>query len=163
MKHGWKRNSSSSTLFIELHWYVPHFTLSSRQTCSFPLQNKIVPLTSKNYKKIPGKKPLLSSTFLYLNYSYRAFRFPLDAWSFSFLNASHSHILSVWNHEPLGNWSVLGSRLYGSGFRPPLPSFQSHFLQMGPSFLCTSVDWPLSSKLPAINRQASFKTANINN
>ena len=31
MKPSWKGNSSSSTLFIELYWYIPLLTLSNRQ------------------------------------------------------------------------------------------------------------------------------------
>ena len=109
MKHGWKRYSSSSVLFLELHWYIPHFTLSSRQTCSFSLQNEIVPLTNKHYKILQGKSPLFLSTFQYLNYNYWVFCFP-DAWSFSFSNASHSFLLSLCDHEPTW-WLIRSSNL----------------------------------------------------
>ena len=64
MKHNWKWNSSSSTLFIELHWYIPHFTLSSRQKLHF----MTVKRSSSSYKQkslqiFSGKKPHLNPIF----------------------------------------------------------------------------------------------------
>ena len=111
MKHHWKRNSSSSTLFIESHWYIPFYSPTSKKL-QFPLQNKVVPLTSKQLQNFPGEKALSHSYFpifklQLLNASFS----PSDAWSFSFSNASYSDLWSVCDHETLGNWSVSGIML----------------------------------------------------
>ena len=158
MKHSWKRNSSSSTLFIALHWYIPLFTLSNRKKLQFPLQNEIVPLTSKHLQNFPGEKALSS-------YHFRIFKLQLlsasfsspDASSFSFFNASYSDLLSLCDHETLGNWSVFGIT--------PLQLQTSSSIRLvsvipppnGLVFLLVVADWPVAWKLPAFNLRAWFK------
>ena len=142
MKHSWKRNSSASTLFIESHWYIPHFTLSSRQKLHF----LTVKRSSSSYKQkilqiFPGKKPFLSPTFKYLTTITKRLSFP----------QTHDLLVSQTFHIPLSclyaimnHWvtdQFLGPRIYSSGFRLllPWPSwrfpwFQLYSCQNGPSF-----------------------------
>ena len=104
-----------------------------------------------------GEKALSSSHFqiFKLQLLSASFSSP-DAWSFSFFNASYSDLLSVGDHETLGNWSV--SRIMPLQLRTsssiclvsviPPPS--------GLVFLLIVVEWPVSLKLPAVNSWAWF-------
>ena len=59
---------------------LQHYSLSRIDTFHFhslqqvklqsPLQNEVVPLTSKHLQNFPGKNPLLIPTFKYLSYNY---------------------------------------------------------------------------------------------
>ena len=121
------------------------------------MQNEIVPLTSKHLQNFPGEKALSSSHFqiFKLQLLSASFSSP-DAWSFSFFNASYSDLLSVCDHETLGNWSVSGimhlqlrtsfSICLVSVIPPP----------NGLDFLLIMVDWLVSLKLPVVNSRAWF-------
>ena len=62
MKHSWKWNSSSSTLFIE--FALIHFAFHSllQAKIAVPMQNEVVHLTSKQIQSFPGKKPHFQSS-----------------------------------------------------------------------------------------------------
>ena len=158
MKHSWKRNSSSSTLFIE--FALIHFSFHSlrQEKLQFPLQNKVVPLTSKQLQNFPGEKAPVPSYFPIFKLQLLSASFsPPDAWSFSFSNASYSDLLSVCDHETLGNWSA--SEITPLQLRTsssirlvsviPLPN--------GLAFLLIVANWPVFLKLPAFNSRAWFK------
>ena len=146
MKHDWKRNSSSSTLFIALHWYIPLFTLSNRQEIAVSFAKRSSSSYKQTFTKISkGEKSLSSSHFQIFKLQLLSASFSsLDAWSFSFFNASYSDLLSVGDHETFGNWSVSGimplqlqnsSSICLVSVIPP-PS--------GLVFLLIVVDWPVS-------------------
>ena len=69
MKHSWKWNSSSSTLFIEFHWYIPLLlSPTGKIAVSFAKPS------SSSYKQTftrfsRGKSPSLVLTLQYLNYT----------------------------------------------------------------------------------------------
>ena len=137
-----------------------HFYSLRQVKLQFPVQNEVVPLTSKHLQNFPGKKSFLSSPFPYLTTPTECFVFPPDAWPFSFSNASYSDLLCACNHEPLGNWSVSAYSLFrilsstamvfhGDSLRFSYTSARRSVL------LHTMVGWPVSSKLPAIDSQTT--------
>ena len=87
----------------------------------FPLQDEVVPLTSKHLQNFPGKKPHLIPTFKYLNYNYRAFRFP-QTHDLSFSQTLHIPCLYV-IMDHLVTDDFLGSLRYSSEFCLLLPCF----------------------------------------
>ena len=83
-------NTTENEIVLLQHYSLNsmiHSTLHSLQweKLQFPLQNEVVPLTSKNLQNFPGKNPFLNSTFQYLNYPYRVLRFPARRMTFQFL------------------------------------------------------------------------------
>ena len=55
-----------------------HFYSLRQVKLRFPVQNEVVPLTSKHLQNFPGKKPPLLPTFKYLNCYSRPFGLPPD-------------------------------------------------------------------------------------
>ena len=73
--------------------------------------------SSSSYKQkslqiFSGKKAPSKSYFPIFKLQLQSASVFPDAWSFSVPNVSHSSILSVCNHEPLGNWSVFWVRAF---------------------------------------------------
>ena len=74
-------NTAENEIVLLQHYSLNsmiHSTLHSLQWAKlqFPLQNEVVPLTSKNLQNFPGKKPFLLPTFEYLSYNSRPFGLP---------------------------------------------------------------------------------------
>ena len=89
MKYSWKRNSSSSTLFIELHWYISLLYSFQQAKLQFTLQNEVIPLTSQPLQNFLREKALFQSSFPLFKLQLMSSRF-FNAWPFSALDDSVS-------------------------------------------------------------------------
>ena len=107
MKPSWKWNSSSSTLFIELHWYIPLYTLSDRQKIAVSFAKRSSSSYKQTFTKFSREKSLTQ-------FHFSIFKLPLQSASFSprthdlsvsqTLHIPFSCLYAIMN--PLGDWSV---------------------------------------------------------